>query len=57
MLYTIEEIYSGINVDHLVKLLYFQHAKASLGEKNAIGTFLEIQVNRTYFPGNLKYMT
>lgn len=56
MPYTTEEIYPGINVDRLVKLLYSQHAKASLG-KNTIGAFLETQVNRTYFPRNLKSMT
>jgi hypothetical protein len=51
--YTVEEIYPGINGDHLVKLLYSQCVKASLGE-NAIGAFLEAQVSRTYFLGKQK---
>lgn len=56
MAYNIEEIYPGTSVDHLVKLLYSQHAMTSLRE-NAMGTVLEPQLNRIYFPRNLKSMT
>lgn len=56
MAYNIEEIYPGTSVDHLIKLIYSQQAMASLGE-NAMGTVLEPQLNRIYFPRNLESMT